>query len=285
MIQTRRRPRLLALAVLTLAALGGSLAVSHAAQAGGDGTVFVSPAQAEVATGGTGEVAVIVNPPPESLAAWVINVDYDPAVVQFVSCAKFSSDDPIFSVTVCEAKDTGTDGVNDRVVIGGAVINSQTGQGLTTQTTLGTITFSAVGAVNDCGPLTVSVKDGSTLDENGNEVTLTPTSGQICVVEEAGLALDFGDIDCNNQANSVDALKALQFTAHIDFTQNAPCFAVGENAKVNGVTRLFGDLNCDGAVNSVDALSELLVVANLPTPPSPDPTCPTIGTPVTVSEA
>ena len=64
---------------------------------------------------------------------------------------------------------------------------------------------------------------------------------------DAGGALQ-GDVNCDSNANSVDALGILQFTAHIS---TPACIASG-------------NVNCDAATNSVDALGLLLHTAKLP---------------------
>ena len=38
----------------------------------------------------------------------------------------------------------------------------------------------------------------------------------------------FGDVDCDNDADAVDALTILQFVAALPFSQNEPCTDIGE---------------------------------------------------------
>jgi V8-like Glu-specific endopeptidase len=72
--------------------------------------------------------------------------------------------------------------------------------------------------------------------------------------------LHHGDATCDGIVNSLDALAALQFTAHVS---TPPCIGTA-------------DVNCDGSTDSVDALGMLLVTAHLPGVPKPA-NCPDIG--------
>jgi hypothetical protein len=38
----------------------------------------------------------------------------------------------------------------------------------------------------------------------------------------------FGDVDCDDDVDSVDALKVLRFVAGLDYAQNDPCPDIGE---------------------------------------------------------
>ena len=94
----------------------------------------------------------------------------------------------------------------------------------------------------------------------------------------------WGDDDCNGAVAAVDALKNLQHVADIEFTQNDPCFPLGETVGVSpaGVTDyLWGDVDCDQDVDAVDALAILRSIAAFP-PLETGPDCPDIGAPVIV---
>ena len=91
----------------------------------------------------------------------------------------------------------------------------------------------------------------------------------------------WGDVDCNNAVNSVDALKELRFVAHLPVTQNDPCRligSVGQQFSGGAEGPPFGDVDCSNAVNSVDALKILRYVALLSV--SQTEPCPDIGDPV-----
>ena len=94
----------------------------------------------------------------------------------------------------------------------------------------------------------------------------------------------WGDADCNGAVTAVDALKNLQHVAAIEFTQNDPCFPLGETIAVTPVgfgAIPWGDVDCDLDVDAVDALAILRSVAALPG--SQQPNCLEIGSEVLVS--
>jgi hypothetical protein len=89
----------------------------------------------------------------------------------------------------------------------------------------------------------------------------------------AGPALTQGDVDCDLDVDSVDALKQLRHVAGMSVSQEPVCPQIGAE-----VASLFGDVDCDGDVDSVDALKVLRHVAGLwVTQAEP---CPDIGTSV-----
>ena len=67
-----------------------------------------------------------------------------------------------------------------------------------------------------------------------------------------------GDVDCDDDVDSVDALKQLRHVAGLTVPQTEPCPDIGTE-----VASLFGDVDCDGDVDSVDALKVLRHVASL----------------------
>lgn len=69
-----------------------------------------------------------------------------------------------------------------------------------------------------------------------------------------------GDVDCNGDVTSVDALKVLRHIAGLSVQQKEPCTNIG-TVQVSGWLK--GDVNCSGAVNAVDALHILRAVAGL----------------------
>jgi hypothetical protein len=83
-----------------------------------------------------------------------------------------------------------------------------------------------------------------------------------------------GDVDCNNAANSVDALFVLRFNAGLAVNQNEPCPDIGMAPALAGV---FGDVDCTGVVNSVDALKILRFGAGLPVAQNEPPLCTDLG--------
>lgn len=100
-----------------------------------------------------------------------------------------------------------------------------------------------------------------------------------------GPELVVGDVDCDGDADAVDALQVLRHLAALSVNQNPPCPGIGTE-----VASLFGDVDCDGDVDAVDALTILRHVAGLPvqqfgcdengTPtPTPTPTATAMASP------
>ncbi len=92
----------------------------------------------------------------------------------------------------------------------------------------------------------------------------------------------WGDVDCDDDVDSVDALKVLQHVAGIPFDQTGPCFPAGSSVTVDGAAEKFGDWDCDGSVTAVDSLAVLLFVASM-TPLSQTEPCPNVGSLVDIS--
>jgi hypothetical protein len=91
----------------------------------------------------------------------------------------------------------------------------------------------------------------------------SPTPGELLV----------GDMDCDGDVDSVDALAILRVVAGLrPLTQEAGCPDVGSSGAI------FGDLGCDGALDAVDALRILRFVAGLSAIPAPKG-CPVVGEP------
>jgi hypothetical protein len=111
-----------------------------------------------------------------------------------------------------------------------------------------------------------------------------PAGPIVMLTISAAQEVPWGDLDCDGDADTVDALKALQSVAGLPVNQQGcpefegAAFAVDEDD--NGVEVLWGDLDCDGDSDSVDALKALQNVAGLPAPVPAD--CHDLGTPVLV---
>lgn len=94
----------------------------------------------------------------------------------------------------------------------------------------------------------------------------------------------WGDLDCDGDADSVDALKTLQNAAGIAVNQDgcpefeSDAFAVDNDD--DGPAVIWGDLDCDGDSDSVDALKALQNVAGVGVNQPPD--CPELGEEVLV---
>lgn len=91
----------------------------------------------------------------------------------------------------------------------------------------------------------------------------------------------FGDLDCDGDNDSVDALKQLQDIAGIPYGQEQGCPPIGEEVTINGDQAIWGDNDCDGDSDSVDALKQLQNVAGIPY--GQEQGCPEIGDPILLS--
>lgn len=137
------------------------------------------------------------------------------------------------------------------------------------------------GDPNGAAPFEISSEDGTLTsgDEAGNTVGGYLENGSltfefvgdhegiatITVTGPCGLSHEFeigvsfsllGDVDCDGDVDSVDALKVLQTIAGLDPAQAIPCQAIDVP---------FADVDCDGDVDSVDALQILRYLAGLDT--------------------
>lgn len=90
----------------------------------------------------------------------------------------------------------------------------------------------------------------------------------------AGPALTQGDVDCDGDTDTVDALGLLRYVAALEVAQEPGCPEIGSE-----VASQFGDVDCNDDVDVVDALQVLRHVAGLPVAQQ-DP-CPDIGEPLT----
>ncbi len=72
------------------------------------------------------------------------------------------------------------------------------------------------------------------------------------------LALTQGNIDCDPDVDSVDALKVQRHVAGLSVSQQRGCPAIGSD-----VAFLFGDVDCDNDIDAADALNILRFVAGL----------------------
>lgn len=91
----------------------------------------------------------------------------------------------------------------------------------------------------------------------------------------------WGDIDCDDDVDSVDALGGLRWVAGLSVSQTGPCHQVDGSVTVDGGSQKFGDWNCDGTVDAVDALYVLRWVAGIPLPTPSG--CPAVGSGVDIS--
>lgn len=156
------------------------LATGNAAEAAPN-SVGIEPAKATVAPGGSVTLDLVAEPPAAGLAAWVVNVVFDPSVIATESRKCDPLDTPAGSTGAigCEAVDTGADGLSDVVKAFGAVIFSEGGGGLEERAVLAAITFGAVGSAGECSWLTVTAVDFR--DPNSQPTNPLVSDGEICI--------------------------------------------------------------------------------------------------------
>jgi hypothetical protein len=83
-----------------------------------------------------------------------------------------------------------------------------------------------------------------------------------------------GDLNCDTQVNSVDALTAILHAIDAAVSQHPGCRSVGSQ-----FASAFGDVNCDGTVDQVDALWLLRYEGGIPAAAGGN--CPPVGTLIT----
>jgi len=274
------RPAFILVAALAAATV---LFLTTAAQteAGASNTLAIDPASKDIGVGASGSVELVSNAPAESLAAWVVEIAFDPTVVTFASCTSISNPAGAVAATACEAKDDGGSPDDDTVVSVGGILFPDTERGLDGANVLATIEFDAVGAIDACTDLTISVTSHLGPDPAGPETDPAVTNGEICIVEDAGVDRVWGDIDCNGSANPVDSLKILRHDAGLDVDQAVGCPEIASNVTVDGTARLWGDVDCGGSLSPVDSLKELRKDAGLSVDKAAG--CPEIGDDVSVA--
>ncbi len=95
--------------------------------------------------------------------------------------------------------------------------------------------------------------------------TPTPSPTPAGQTPTPGAQLAWGNVDCEGDADSVDALQDLRFVARLEVSQAPVCPPIGDVVEVVGASpHMWGDVDCGGGVDSLDALRILRHVARLP---------------------
>jgi hypothetical protein len=281
--------------VLAVSALWFMGSSSTHADANGSVTVLPQP-EATVGAGGTTTVSVSVSAPDAGLSVWIVEIGYDPAIVQVdtinsnPACETFNVPDPGGPGNVVQAKGCAVKAVasaqNNRAVAFGAWVKNvnSTATGWTGTQTVANFTFKAVGAAGQESPLTVTVADGSFLLANGNTTSPATPDGKIRII--AGTTRIWGNTDCDDDGvTSRDAQAVLKIVGLKPPLSKEPgCPSVGDNVTVDGTSRKWGNWDCDADVSSRDAQAVLKKVGlKPPLSQTEPPDCPDIGVSVTVS--
>lgn len=274
-----------AAALLALAAVAVWLAIAgSSARAGGDGSVFIDPALAEVGPGGTTTVDVVVTPPDTTLSIWIIEIEYDPAVVQVADdggnpdCDSLNIPGGVAGAAGCATKDTGGGPEDDTAVAFGGWVENVGGEavGFDTEMTVASFTFEAVGDIGESSPLTVSVT--AFLDPAGEEPVPAEADGQINIIEIVGDQRTWPDTNCDTNLNIGDAINVARKQVNLPVTTNG-CPTLGVDVTADGTPRKYGDTNCDNLVNIGDAINIARKQVNLPVDTHG---CPTLGSQVII---
>lgn len=284
------RPAVGLLVVIAVAALW--LTGTGSTEAGNPGSVSISPASANVGAGGTTTVDVNVTAPDGGLSVWIVQIGYDPNVVQVDTsggnpvCTANEIPGTTFQGYGCAAKDSPPTGsANDTAVAFGAWVANSGGNpvGWTGTQTVASFTFRAVGTAGQSSPLTVSVAADSFLGPDGAVATPTTNNGLITIT--SGTSRIWGDSDCSGAVAPRDGQGVLK-----KFLNQTPpdaigagCPGLGDSVNVGGTPRIWGDWDCNAAVAPRDGQSVLKKFLNQ-TPPDPIGSgCPGLGDSVTVS--
>jgi len=261
------RTKTLLLASLSLAAAAALLLSNAAPSRGGAPDVTLAIGSATVLPAGSTTVDFTVTPGPGVIAAAMdVNIDYDPAVLDPIACTSSSICNTAFDP--------------DTVRIGLVDLLGHSG-------VEGSITFTAIGANGTSSVLDVVIV--VCVDDFGDPLNCADSDGLIAVSAPTPTPspspsptpsptptpppLTWGDVDCSNVINAVDALAILRWKASLTYTSAPGCPGIG----VPMLPTLWGDVNCTGAVNAVDSLAILRWKAGL-TVLQTQP-CPVIGAP------
>ncbi len=218
MRNSRRPSRAALVAGVALLLTLGWLAAGNPAEAVSN-SVSIAPATATVTPGGSVTLELRAEPPAEGVAAWVVEVGFDPAIVTTTTAQCDSMDGPPGSTNVfdCETIDTDEppDGTEDAVAVVGGVV------------------FADVmrwGDV-DCNEL-VKPADSTAILQHDAGQTPSPKAG--CPkISASALPQDlparrWGDVDCNGLIKPADSTAILQADAGQTPEPKPECARIGQ---------------------------------------------------------
>jgi hypothetical protein len=148
-----------------------------------DNVVRVEPSGVAVAPDGTFHVAVMDDPPEASLAAWVIELAFDPNIVTPTDCRSLTTPGGAVGAFDCEFTDDNNDGKDETIKMLGAILFSGSQKGLRNEAKLADITFHAVGAAASCSDLKLRILIHA--DSDGEETGAEVQDGRACVQGDA----------------------------------------------------------------------------------------------------
>jgi YVTN family beta-propeller protein len=193
--------------------------------------IALQPSGGRASPGGSVTASVQVpasGVPSQGLAAWTIDVSYDPTLLQPTACTSQNS--------TCTT--TFAPGV--------VRVTGQSSSGLVGGETLAQITFAASGPTATSSQVTATALRFS--DSAGVPYAAAPGSLLVVVGRQ-------GDVNLDGQVSATDALCVLRLVASLPVTNACP---------QTPATAVMADVNQDGHVTATDALCVLRQVAQLP---------------------
>jgi hypothetical protein len=246
MIRFRLRTVGLLAALASLLALSASWGFSHASAQGP--AVSVGALNARVGVLSKVEVSALAIGAP-GLAAWTIDVHYDPSLVTIAACGASQNGicNPHYNDTTVRLTGTniyGLQGDTTLASIGLACKAAGTGH---LDVTINVLADATIGGPR---PIDAALQNGAVTctTETAPAATPTPTGSNPAATPPASEPKLPGDADCNGVVNPIDAELILQYEAH----------SIGSIPCPNDA-----DVNHDGVVNAIDAALTLQKSAGL----------------------
>jgi len=145
--------------------------------------LYVDPASATLAANGTTVVDIVGEPGDNGLAAWVLDLVFDPNVVTTSNeqCDPVDTPAGAAGAVGCEVADTNDDGAGDTVKAYGGVIFTGSGKGFSQTTVLASVAFTAApgATAGACSPLTLRIT--AYTDQDGTESNPEVIDGEVCL--------------------------------------------------------------------------------------------------------
>ena len=194
----------------------------------------------DVAPDGTIVVPVeAVTVPSPGLGAATVQILYDPAVVTPTACDADPAN--VLDSALC----------NTGAGPGQVSLTAVSTAGRTGDTVLAEITFTAIGVVSETSPLNVVIETFA--DPNGLDIPVCDEDGEIHINEADG------DVNCDGQTNSIDALFILQKEVGLRSCTDVCPLPAGQWLNCGRC-----DVSGDGSCNSIDALFILQCEVGIP---------------------
>jgi hypothetical protein len=246
MMRFRLRTVGLLVALASLLALSASWGFSHASAQGP--AVSVGSLNARVGVLSKVEVRALAIGAP-GLAAWTIDVQYDPALVTIVACAASQNGicNPHYSDTAVRLTGTNIYGLQGDTTLASIALACKAAGTGHLELSIDVLADATNGGPR---PIDAALQNGDVTctTEAAPTATPTPTGPSAGATPPASSQKLPGDADCNGTVNPIDAELILQYGAQT--ISSLPC---PDDA----------DVNHDGVVNAIDAALTLQKSAGL----------------------